>query len=504
MRRSRHDQFREFVRERTSELFPVAYALAGRQDAAEKLLQSALERTWLRWRRLDDPYEFTVRAMRRAALPWWRRWRPGAAAPVPPAATGGRAVDLADLALAGALRHRLARVGSMVAAAAVIVAGVAVAPGLLDREQTPEVHLTGRSVVASYHAGGLHVLNPDTGEYELRLREQGLVSPDLRRVARLSAGAVVIESTVSDEQVHTAPLPLDYPSAVAWSPDSTRLVVTARCWCDGFSPLHHDLEEWLDTLGAGYRTVVVVDATTGDHETVTLDFPDGQGGWDDPVVGAFWVDANHLAVPTVDSARMVEQLFRQGGQPVYRWFLTAVTVFDLTGTLVAELPLPTDDLDASDDPHAGMMWRPTGMVRDGRFLLSRMPTPETLELAAVDLAAGTGPTDVVAVEAPPPDPVVNQEFLPIHSFFARPYAWLPDGRVLVESYDTAAYTRSAFVTGHGTSTLIVDLNNGHAQTVEVLSHALAGELADRIPHGAEMLLFADAAGLSPHAAHLAF
>src|SRR5690606_16352561 len=108
--------FLTFARDRASDLFPVAYSLTGRQDAAERLLQAALEMLALRWRRTGDPFRYAVTAMQRLALPWWRRYVPflrrDAPSATPEDATGGRVVDVGDLALAGRHRRRLQRAGA--------------------------------------------------------------------------------------------------------------------------------------------------------------------------------------------------------------------------------------------------------------------------------------------------------------------------------------------------------------------------------------------------------
>lgn len=66
-------EFLAFVREATPALFRVAYALTGQQQAAEDLLQGALEKVVPRWRRIDDPVAYTKRIMYRDHIRWWRR-----------------------------------------------------------------------------------------------------------------------------------------------------------------------------------------------------------------------------------------------------------------------------------------------------------------------------------------------------------------------------------------------------------------------------------------------
>ncbi len=549
MPRDRREQFRQFVTERTPELFGVAYALAGRQDAAEKLLQAALERTWLRWRRMnhngdddnngateqitlgvdwfggkDDPYGFTVRAMRRGVLPWWRRWRPGAAAPMPAAATGGRAVDLADLALTGAMRRRLTRIGSVVAAAAVIVAGVAVAPGLLDREQTPEVDLTGRSVVAIYSDNGDYVLNPVTGEYVRQLRAVGTVSPDLRYTATIAPGrgAVRISSTIDDAGTFVDSLPLPLVGMVAWSPDSSRLAVTSPAPAPDLDVGGTAQAQWRDETGAGFDRVVLVDAGSGGIDTVELALPDDHVGWIAPMVGAFWADADHLAAPLIDLSSEVPD-------PVISEYyevdatvrvVTSIGIFDTGGALVDEVPMPNGDLDAADNPHAGVLWLPTGLVSDDLFLLARAPSPGQLQLATIDRSDPDSLRIVRVFDEPgtvvdgpggglPPWPYVSlldgqshvlammngstpfgdllaATFL-FHQVVQWPYAWLADGRILAASLASGMMDLR-----FGQNHVAVNLDTGTVEPTTLVDEVAA-------PDGTTALTFADAAGLAPAA-----
>jgi hypothetical protein len=525
MTRDRRDEFREFVREHTAELFPVAYALAGRQDAAEKLLQAALEKTWLRWRRLDDPYEFTIQVMRRRALPWWRRWRPGAAATVPAVTGHGRIVDLTDLAMTGAVHHRLARVGSVVGAVAVVGTVAAVAPGLLDRDTTPEMNLTGRSVVVTYSADGQYLLNPDTGEYVRQLRPVGTVSPDLRRTATISSdrGAVRISSTTDDSGTVIDTLPLPIVGTVAWSPDSSRLVVASPMAAPdvGGTPQ----AQWRDATGAGFDRVVLIDAGSGEIDTVALSLPDGHVGWISPMVGAFWMDADHLAVPLVDLTSRVPD-------PVMSEFydvdatvrvVTSVGIFDTGGALVDAVPMPNGDLDTADDPHAGMLWLPTGLVRNNLLLLARALGPGQLQLAALARSDPDSLQVVSAFDEPgavvdgpggslPPWPYVSlldgqshmlamtagpvlsvQPTSPTATFMFHPvvqwpHAWLADGRVLAASWSFGVGDRR-----FGQNHVTVNLDTGAFAYTTLVDEVAA-------PSGATSLTLAEAASLSQEAA----
>jgi RNA polymerase sigma-70 factor (ECF subfamily) len=75
----REEQFHEFVRVRSSALLRIAFLLSGDVTLAEDLLQTALSKTYLAWRRLDgmDSVEaYTRRVLMNTATSWWRRrWR---------------------------------------------------------------------------------------------------------------------------------------------------------------------------------------------------------------------------------------------------------------------------------------------------------------------------------------------------------------------------------------------------------------------------------------------
>ncbi|MFI5937286.1 SigE family RNA polymerase sigma factor [Actinoplanes sp. NPDC051494] len=72
-----HDDFREFVRERTPALSRHAYMLTGDHQLAEDLLQSALASTYRHWRRVRDtnPEGYLRQAMYHQHISWWRRKR---------------------------------------------------------------------------------------------------------------------------------------------------------------------------------------------------------------------------------------------------------------------------------------------------------------------------------------------------------------------------------------------------------------------------------------------
>ena len=73
---SLEEQFREFVAARSSALLRTAYLLTGDWSTAEDLLQTALTKTYLAWKRLGgieavEPY--ARRVMVNTSTSWWRR-----------------------------------------------------------------------------------------------------------------------------------------------------------------------------------------------------------------------------------------------------------------------------------------------------------------------------------------------------------------------------------------------------------------------------------------------
>jgi RNA polymerase sigma-70 factor (sigma-E family) len=67
-------RYLDFVAQATPALFRVAYALTGRQQDAEDLLQTALERLVPRWRRVDDPMAYVRKVIYHEHIGRWRRW----------------------------------------------------------------------------------------------------------------------------------------------------------------------------------------------------------------------------------------------------------------------------------------------------------------------------------------------------------------------------------------------------------------------------------------------
>ena len=67
--------FREFVGARYAALLRTAYLLGGDRATAEDLLQTALAKTYLAWRRIDPSAveAYTRRVLVNTATSWWRR-----------------------------------------------------------------------------------------------------------------------------------------------------------------------------------------------------------------------------------------------------------------------------------------------------------------------------------------------------------------------------------------------------------------------------------------------
>jgi RNA polymerase sigma-70 factor (ECF subfamily) len=70
------EEFREFVAVRSAALLRTAYLLAGDWGAAEDLLQVALTKTYLAWKKLghiDAVEPYARRVLVNTATSWWRR-----------------------------------------------------------------------------------------------------------------------------------------------------------------------------------------------------------------------------------------------------------------------------------------------------------------------------------------------------------------------------------------------------------------------------------------------
>lgn len=71
------DGFADYVAHRHARLCRTAYLLTGDWATAEDLVQSALARAWVAWRRIEgDPDPYVYRILTNTHASWWRRrWR---------------------------------------------------------------------------------------------------------------------------------------------------------------------------------------------------------------------------------------------------------------------------------------------------------------------------------------------------------------------------------------------------------------------------------------------
>lgn len=69
--------FADYVAQRHGRLRRTAYLLTGNWATAEDLVQTALARAWLAWRRIEgDPDPYVYRILTNTHASWWRRrWR---------------------------------------------------------------------------------------------------------------------------------------------------------------------------------------------------------------------------------------------------------------------------------------------------------------------------------------------------------------------------------------------------------------------------------------------
>jgi RNA polymerase sigma-70 factor (sigma-E family) len=66
------EDFADFVTADAPRLLRVAYLLTGNREAAEDLLQETLERVYVAWPRIDNPFAYTRRALARRSANRWR------------------------------------------------------------------------------------------------------------------------------------------------------------------------------------------------------------------------------------------------------------------------------------------------------------------------------------------------------------------------------------------------------------------------------------------------
>lgn len=321
----------------------------------------------------------------------------------------------------GGSRSR-ARAGMFGAAAAVAVAVVAVllvarpwADGGTppDREPTPALSvptaplspdLAGRFVVVSFVVGDQeYVLDPDAGQYVAwrALFSEVSAAPHLRLVARLGIGGLELGAP-ADGAGQNVSLPLAGglagPVRVVWSPDGA-LAATAVYSPDP-DPAFPSFSRVAKAPGGvetgvaitplqPFRRVVVVDVAARTARVVSLRLPEGEFGA--PGGSPVWLDAAHLAVPTMT--------VRTDGDDAV--ITDAVSVFDLDGALVRQVPLAgVLDLAVPDGSLVGYGWELIGVADSGEFLLLRSVDERTLQVAAVSDGGGESRIATVALPAP--------------------------------------------------------------------------------------------------------
>jgi hypothetical protein len=280
-----------------------------------------------------------------------------------------------------------------------------------------------------------------------------------------------------------APAPAFY---AGWSPDSAH--IASLLWAFDESGVALDEPVLAVDEAAANRRVAVIEVAAQQVRVVGLELAADRIGAGPPA--PFWLDSGRLAVPTGDVDAYLPRPRSGADEP----YVDAVSVFDLTGALVEELPLNTDDVEASDDPHAGLAWRPYGVLPDGRSMLLRSPTLTTMELAAVDLATDPGPYQTVTLTLPEPPASMVWDAYDIDRLGTA---------VLVAAALTPADPRDTDATDGGRGDLVayvVDLDSGGAEPVDLAAALPEAVDADAVTYAT----FGSAAGLSPDAAHLAF
>ncbi len=100
--------FEHYVEQRSARLLRAAYLLCRDWGTAEDLLQTALAKAWLAWRRVGgDPDPYVYRILVNTHATWWRRrWRGEVPSEILPEAPDGDTADA--LATREAVRQVLA------------------------------------------------------------------------------------------------------------------------------------------------------------------------------------------------------------------------------------------------------------------------------------------------------------------------------------------------------------------------------------------------------------
>lgn len=118
----RRDDFAGFVSADATRLMRIAYLLTGNQEAAEDLLQETLERVYVAWPRVDNPFAYARAALASRAASRWRDRARRREAPLTEAADVAHAFgdDVERIAQRDELVRALTRLGPRQRAAVVL------------------------------------------------------------------------------------------------------------------------------------------------------------------------------------------------------------------------------------------------------------------------------------------------------------------------------------------------------------------------------------------------
>lgn len=417
-----------------------------------------------------------------------------------------RPVDVTELAVAGARRRRLVRLGAAVAASALVV-GLATIPLWYEADAGPVASptcpayapqkspLAGRTVVVSYltSAGTWHLLDAGTGGYTPLAEDYPLaVSPELCQVAYMRGNELVITPISGASPVQrTVPVGVD---TLAWSPDGNLLAGALQSTEGALAPLpvEDQLRYWRPDPGGKqwshlqvFQDVLLVNAANNAVRQVRLNLPpDRIGAFGGRVV---WLDDKHVAAATAPYDQAQADARRAAGLRPKPETPDAVTVFNLDGAVVRQLPVLFGD-DLSGRQLAGLGWELAGPVDRGTALILRWRDAMTVELTSMTLAT-TQSRPMPPVQLTLPEPTEG------YAWFGEALAW--DGDVVVFQASQHLFAPPAHDTGASPPRLIalygISLSDGDVWQLAPTD----------LPAGAQLGLVGDAGWLTAGALDLA-